>query len=140
MSPEFWHAMYVACAVAIGWTAHIGWRMLVDYHDSKKDHEILRLKRQVDQLQQMLGSKAENEEAPLPLTDAVEDAVEQAAERPRRRRSPAKAVITPLQPRKINTANVPRDIPQADLGRMQAQLNAFGAARTIYSGEKKVWM
>ena len=140
MSPEFWHAMYVACAVAIGWTAHIGWRMLVDYHDSKKDHEIRRLKWQVDKLQQMLGSKAENEEAPLPLTDAIEDAAEQAAERPRRRRSPVKAVITPLQPSKINTANVPRNIPQADLGRMQAQLNAFGAARTIYSGEKKVWM
>ena len=140
MSPEFWHAMYVACAAAIGWTAHIGWRMLVDYHDSKKDHEIRCLKFQVDQLKQLLNSRPENEEAPLPLADDQDQARHTAPAQPRRRRSPAKAVITTLQPRKVSTANVPRNIPQADLGRMQAQLNAFGAARTIYSGEKKVWM
>lgn len=127
MSPEFYHAVYVVIVFALGWTCRIGWTMLVNYHDAKKNHEIHRLQWENAQLKRQLAEATAPlmEEAPVPI------APEPAS---RRTRSPAKAEIKPVRPFKTDMGKVAPAIPQADLGRMQAQLNATGAARLIYHG------
>lgn len=153
MSPETWHAIYTALAFAIGWTCHIGWKMLVSWHDEKKDRTIEAQRRKIIQLQARLDARngAVDEEAPLPM--AMEHDGESVPPSPpsvgsgiqppapkgiaaRHRRSPGKAKITPIQPFRIDTGKVPQGIGQADLGRMQAQLAAFGACRAVRTGSQ----
>lgn len=132
MSAETAHTLYTILAFALGWTCHLGWRMLVDYHDARKNHEIHRLQWECDQLKHQLA------EAPAPLEDA-DAAPEPIPMEPvtRHRRSPVKAENLPVQPLKMDTAKVQRGIPQAELGRMQAQLSTVGRCRTIYAGGTK---
>lgn len=133
MSAETAHTLYTILAFALGWTCHLGWRMLVDYHDSKKNYEIRRLQWECDQLKHQLA------EAPSPLADADSAPAPMPMEPvTRHRRSPAKPENLPVQPIKMDTSKVLRGIPQADLGRMQAQLNTVGCCRTIYAGGKKL--
>lgn len=133
MSPELAHALYTVLAFAIGWTCHIGWTMLVNYHDAKKNHEIHRLQWENDQLKRQLA------EAPAPLEDeSPSPAPIRMEPAPRKRRSPIKAEIKPVQPRQIDATKVPSAIPQADLGRMQAQLAAYGRFRTVFAGGKQL--
>ena len=133
MSPELAHALYTILAFALGWTCHIGWTMLVNWHDARKNHEIHRLQWENDQLKRQLA------EAPAPLEDESPSPVPIRMEpAPRKRRSPVKAEIKPVQPRRIDATIVPSAIPQADLGRMQAQLAAYGRCRTVFAGGKQL--
>lgn len=142
MSPEFYHAIYTVLAFALGWTCHIGWTMLVNYHDARKNHEIHRLQWENDQLKRQLA------EAPAPLAEeAPSPAPIRMEPAPRKRRSPANASRQEPSPAcggrwpTIGRSDegfkkVPSAIPQADLGRMQAQLAAYGRCRTVFAGGK----
>lgn len=145
MSPEILNAIYTALAFGLGWTCHIGWKMLVAWHDSEKDRRIELQMREIARLRAQLDAHGgiPGEEAPMPMTDAepapmpLEEPAQPiapAAPAPRKRRSPAKAKITPLQPVRFDTMKVPQGIGQADLGRMQAQLASFGRCRTVFTG------
>lgn len=140
MSPETYHTIYVICALALGWTAHMAFRMAMDYHDAKKNHEIRRLQWENDQLRRRV--RQDTGEAPMPMAETepeLQTANAKASPAPRQRRSPAKAENMPVQPFKNGARKVPQGIPQADLGRMQAQLKATGAARIIYNGGTRLW-
>lgn len=131
MSAETAHVIYTICVLALGFTLHVGYRAFMDYHDARKNHEIHRLQWENDQLKRQLT------EAPAPLTEeAPSPAPIRMDTAPRKRRSPAKAEIKPVQPRRIDATKVPSAIPQADLGRMQAQLAAYGRCRTVSAGGK----
>lgn len=141
MSPEFYHAIYTALAFALGWTCHIGWKMLVRWHDADKDRKISLYEREIFRLRAQLdvcgGEMAEAAPAPMPLEDTPPSRVDANPQpAPRKRRSPVKAQITPIQPFKFDTAKVPQGIGQADLGRMQAQLSAFGQCRAVRTGSE----
>lgn len=132
MSAETAHVIYTICVLALGFTLHVGYRAFMDYHDAKKNHEIHRLQWENDQLKRQLA------EAPAPLTEEAQSPAHICTEpAPRKRRSPIKAEIKHVQPRQIDAAKVPSAIPQADLGRMQAQLAAYGRCRTVFAGGKQ---
>ena len=144
MSPESYHAIYTALAFCLGWTCHIGWKMLVAWHDQKRDFQIERLTQENVSLRARLeasGVSADPDEAPLPLmdTEPAESATPEIRTAPvRRRRCPVKGKITPIQRPNIDTTKVSRDISQAEIGRMQAQLSAFGKCRAVFSGQAAV--
>ena len=132
MSAETAHVIYTICVLALGFTLHVGCRAFMDYHDAKKNHEIHRLQWENDQLKRQLS------EAPAPLEDeSPSPAPIRMEPAPRKRRSPVKAEIKPVQPHRIDATKVPSAIPQADLGRMQAQLAAYGRCRTVFAGGKQ---
>lgn len=142
MSPEFYHAVYVVIVFALGWTCRMGWDMAVRYHDAKKDHEISRLKWENDQLKRRMSEAPAplTEEAPVPPTTGSNIIPPPPKEVViRHPRSPVKAENKPVQPIKTDTKKVPPAIPQSDLGRMNAQLKATGAARIIYNGGTRLW-
>lgn len=139
MSPYTWSLIWGVLIFALGWMCHMGWQMLVRWHDADKDRKISLYEREIFRLRAQLdarvGEMAEAAPAPMPLEDMPPSRVDVKPQpAPRKRRSPAKAKITPLEPPKVDTAKVPPAIPQADLGRMQAQLSAFGKCRGIYAG------
>lgn len=144
MSPELAHALYTVMVFALGWTCHIGWTMLVNWHDAKKNHEIRRLQWENDQLKRQLAEAPAplDEEVPSPETIRTEPA-------PRKRRSSTNAARQEPSPARGGRwptsgrpdegfKKVPSAIPQADLGRMQAQLAAYGRCRTVFAGGKKL--
>ena len=141
MSPESYHAIYTALAFCLGWTCHIGWKMLVAWHDQKRDFQIERLTQENVSLRARLeasGVSADPDEAPLPLmdTEPAESATPEIRTAPvRRRRCSVNGKITPIQRPNIDTTKVSRDISQAEIGRMQAQLSAFGKCRAVFSGQ-----
>ena len=141
MSPETYAMLHAALMFCLGWTCHIGWRMLVSWHDQKRDFQIERLTQENVSLRARLessGVSADPDEAPLPLmdTEPAESATPEIRPTPvRRRRCPVNGKITPIQRPKIDTAKVSRDISQAEIGRMQAQLSAFGKCRAVLSGQ-----
>jgi hypothetical protein len=144
MSAETAHVIYTICVLALGYTLHVGCRAFMDYHDAQKNHEIHRLQWENDQLKRQLA------EAPAPLTEeAPSPAPIRTEPAPRKRRSPANASKQEPSPacggRWPSAARsdegfkkVPSAIPQADLGRMQAQLAAYGRCRTVFAGGKKL--
>lgn len=150
LSQQTWSIIWGALIFALGWLSHVGWKMLVAWHDEKKDRTIEVQQRKIIQLQARLEAKGGpmDEEAPLPLAMEEDETPAQPTSgsniipaKPkevivRHRRSPAKAKITPIQPSKFDTAKVPQGIGQADLGRMQAQLSAFGQCRAVRTGSE----
>ena len=139
LSPYTWSLIWGVLIFALGWTCHMGWQMLVRWHDADKDRKISLYEREIFRLRAQLdvrgGEMTEAAPAPMPLEDTPPSRVDAKLQpAPRKRRSPVKAQITPLEPTKADTAKVPPAIPQADLGRMQAQLSAFGKCRGIYAG------
>lgn len=128
------------CLLAALWLKH---------HDAEKDHRIFflewhnaRLSAQLDLLE---GKQPERPELHSEGPKQKEG---------RKRRSSAKADVeeAPL-PQPISAPNplgavevspsksekgVP-SIPQSELGRMQAKLNASGAARIVFDGGKRTW-
>lgn len=139
MSAEAAHALYTVLAFALGWTCHLAWTAFVNYHDARKNHEIHRLQWENDQLKRQLAeAPAPLEEPPPPTTGSniIPPAPKEVIVR--KRRSPVKAEIKPVQPRQMDTSKVPPVIPQADLGRMQAQLAAYGRCRTVFAGGKQL--
>jgi hypothetical protein len=148
LSPYTWSLIWGVLIFALGWMCHMGWQMLVRWHDADKDRKISLYEREIFRLRAQLDAHGgiPGEEAPMPMTDAdpvpmpldePSPAAIPAAPAPRKRRSPVKGQITPLEPSKADTKKVPPSIPQADLGRMQAQLNAYGRCRTVYAGGTK---
>ena len=119
------------CLLAALWLKH---------HDAEKDHRIFflewhnaRLSAQLDLLQ---GKQPERPEIPA-------EELKPAKERKRRSCAKPENCEAPLPP-KIDASgtkasvNVP-PIPQAELGRMQAKLNASGSARIVFDGGKRTW-
>lgn len=143
MSAETAHVIYTICVLALGFTIHVGCRAFMDYHDAKKNHEIHRLQWENDQLKRQLA------EAPAPLEDeAPSPAPIRTEPAPRKRRSPVNAARQEPSPAcggrwptngrpDEGFKKVPSAIPQADLGRMQAQLAAYGRCRTVFAGGKQ---
>ena len=133
MTPEIWHAIYTALAFALGWTCHIGWKMLVNYHDQKKDHTISVMEREIYRLRAQIDAITTHMR---PAEETAEAQIAKAPEPPRARRSETPQRKQPIAPIEVKQ----KSIPQSTLGRMQAQLSTFGQTRTIYAGGNKKWM
>lgn len=132
---EIWFVLYEILLVLIGFGVCLAVVLWLRHHDAEKNHKIFVLEWQKSQLEGRLAALEDGSEKPVapPVPgSAIQTPVRETAVR--RPRSPVKPEIKPIQPIKAATAQFPSAIPQADLGRMQAQLNATGAARLIYRG------
>lgn len=141
---QVYYVIHTLLAIGLGWLLHILWSMLVALHDDKKDRqievqtrEIMRLRAQLDARPGAAAGTAP--EAPLPLSDvapAPMDSVPAPGPQPapRKRRSPAIPAQAVSQPARVDTAKVSKNITQAEIGRMQAQLSAFGKCRAVFTG------
>ena len=141
---QAYYVIHTLLAIGLGWLLHMLWGMLVALHDAKKDRqievqtrEIMRLRAQLDARPGAAAGAAP--EAPLPLSDAAPAPMDSAPApgpqpAPRKRRSPAIPVQAVSQPARVDTAKVSKNITQAEIGRMQAQLSAFGKCRAVFTG------
>lgn len=132
---EIWFILYEILLVLIGFGVCLAAVLWLRHHDAEKNHKIFVLEWQKSQLEGRLAALEDGGEKPVapPVPgSAIQPPVRETAVR--HPRSPVKAEMKPIQPFKAGTGKVPSAIPQADLGRMQAQLNATGAARLIYRG------
>lgn len=141
---QAYYVIHTLLAIGLGWLLHMLWGMLVALHDAKKDRqievqtrEIMRLRAQLDARPGAAAGAAP--EAPLPLSDAAPAPMDSAPvpgpqPAPRKRRSPAIPAQAVSQPARVDTAKVSKNITQAEIGRMQAQLNTFGRCRAVFTG------
>lgn len=141
---QVYYVIHTLLAIGLGWLLHMLWGMLVALHDAKKDRqievqtrEIMRLRAQLDARPGAATGAAP--EAPLPLSDAAPAPMDSAPvpgpqPAPRKRRSPAIPAQAVSQPARMDTAKVSKNITQAEIGRMQAQLSAFGKCRAVFTG------
>lgn len=145
---QVYYVIHTLLAIGLGWLLHMLWGILVALHDAKKDRqievqtrEIMRLRAQLDARPGAAAGTAP--EAPLPLSDAApappttgSNIIPPAPKEVivRKLRNPVKDEIKPVQPFKMDTAKVPKNITQAEIGRMQAQLSAFGKCRAVFTG------
>lgn len=141
---QVYYVIHTLLAIGLGWLLHMLWGMLVALHDAKKDRqievqtrEIMRLRAQLDARPGAAAGTAP--EAPLPLSDTAPAPMDSAPApgpqpAPRKRRSPVIPAQAVSQPARVDTAKVSKNITQAEIGRMQAQLSAFGKCRAVFTG------
>lgn len=133
---EIWFVLYEILLVLIGFGVCLAAVLWLRHHDAEKNHKIFVLEWQKSQLEGRLAALEGKEDTqPIPPTSGSNIVPAKPREIAiRHPRTAEKPEIKPIQPFKASTAQFPSAIPQADLGRMQAQLNATGAARLIYRG------
>lgn len=131
---EIWFVLYEILLVLIGFGVCLAAVLWLRHHDAQKNHKIFVLEWQKSQLEGRLAAlESGSDQKPMPEAPPAPVKAEPA---PRQRRSAQKAKSAAPAPLPL----VPQGIPQAELGRMQAQLKATGAARMIYRGGNGLWM
>jgi len=131
---EIWFVLYEILLVLIGFCVCLAAVLWLRHHDAQKNHKIFVLEWQKSQLEGRLAAlESGSDQKPMPEAPTAPVKAEPA---PRQRRSAQKAKSAAPAPLPL----VPQGIPQAELGRMQAQLKATGAARMIYHGGNGLWM
>ena len=148
---QVYYVIHTLLAIGLGWLLHMLWGMLVALHDAKKDRQIEVQTREIMRLRAQLDARpgaaaGAVPEAPLPLSDTAPAPMDTAPApmdsapapgpqpAPRKRRSPAIPAQAVSQPARVDTAKVSKNITQAEIGRMQAQLSAFGKCRAVFTG------
>lgn len=137
---EIWFVLYEILLVLIGFGVCLAVVLWLRHHDAEKNHKIFVLEWQKSQLEGRLAALEGKDAQPAPPTTGSNIIPPPPKEVViRHPRSPVKAENKPVQPLKTDTKKVPPAIPQSDLGRMNAQLKATGAARIIYNGGTRLW-
>lgn len=135
---EIWFVLYEILLVLIGFGVCLAVVLWLRHHDAEKNHKIFVLEWQKSQLEGRLAALEGKDAQPAPPTSGSNIVPPKPKEVViRHPRTAIKAEIKPVQPFTPGATKLPPAIPQADLGRMQAQLNATGTARLIYRGGER---